>query len=836
MLLHFVGPYAVYAGVWEKCDHFVDSNLSETIETIEHVSFKSSDSVYPKKFGFSNAAVWLRCDFVDKPGRYVLYLDHVYIESAEVYLPSTNGWSKTVFGLSHPLRPPEIIHNGFAIEFDVTPPQTQGVFYLRAISKWSLFLPVDIEPRDLFLKSQRGFDLMFGLYLGLIGSLIVYNFLIYRSVRDSAYLYYIATLLSLHLFSTLAQFGHVRTFIFPNWTWFHMHVFYMTHFLSTATIFLFASRFLQLKVRVPRAHLLLLIPVLFNTCLFFFGLIFDTFLIDLFFQLSSAFFSLALLATAAYLSWRRVKLGQYFLLAWTSMIAFWMITFLRMDGLIPLNFFTYYSILLGACLEGFLLSLALADRLRILRADKESAEKSALALTEKIKVTQQVAHDVRSPLAALEVALSDLNKIDFEEIRLARRATARIRDITNDLTIQSHVGDQSLLVPLPFLVDTIVSEKKIQYSSYENLEIDWKFLPEDRDMFVQVELAGFQRILSNLIDNAVEAIPDQCGKIRLWLLRKTKYILYIEDSGPGIPLEVLEKLGVEPITFGKEGSAAGSGLGVFHAASTLQNWDGELVFENGKFGAIVSVSLPRVAPPSWFLFEIWLRSRATVVVVDDDPLIKRAWAQRLDMDGINLVYFSNPLEVLSWISQGKLPKDIIFLVDYAFVNSELTGFDLVDSLVNVGTCVLVTSSYDRTNVQMMCHNKNVKLLPKPMLPIIPIRVLDEKLSDQERSLMVLIDNDNLVTSSWSMVAKGKGIPLLVFESFRDFLKSRETIPQNARIFMDADLPGENSVESRVTQLNSYGFHEVFIQTGHPKEKFPPINGCKGIVGKKFPGT
>ncbi|RYG03752.1 MAG: HAMP domain-containing histidine kinase [Chitinophagaceae bacterium] len=56
------------------------------------------------------------------------------------------------------------------------------------------------------------------------------------------------------------------------------------------------------------------------------------------------------------------------------------------------------------------------------------AEVEALA-----QVSNQVAHDIRSPLAALEMVLKDLSNLPEAQRLIVRSSTGRIRDISNDL-------------------------------------------------------------------------------------------------------------------------------------------------------------------------------------------------------------------------------------------------------------------------------------------------------------------------------------------------------------------------------------------------------------------
>ena len=56
------------------------------------------------------------------------------------------------------------------------------------------------------------------------------------------------------------------------------------------------------------------------------------------------------------------------------------------------------------------------------------------------QLAQQVAHDIRSPLAALNAVTKNLPEVDEEKRLLIRRAVQRIDDIANDLSSKKVEG------------------------------------------------------------------------------------------------------------------------------------------------------------------------------------------------------------------------------------------------------------------------------------------------------------------------------------------------------------------------------------------------------------
>ena len=101
--------------------------------------------------------------------------------------------------------------------------------------------------------------------------------------------------------------------------------------------------------------------------------------------------------------------------------------------------------------------------------------------------------------------------------------------------------------------------------------------------------SDFKRIISNLLNNAFEAVEKE-GEVTLRLSKHEKMLeVEIIDTGRGIPLEILPRIGERAFSYGKDGN----GFGVSHAKEVLEK-------NNGKFditskineGTTVTLYLP----------------------------------------------------------------------------------------------------------------------------------------------------------------------------------------------------------------------------------------------------
>ena len=216
----------------------------------------------------------------------------------------------------------------------------------------------------------------------------------------------------------------------------------------------------------------------------------------------------------------------------------------------------------------------------------------------------QVAHDIRSPLAALDTALKDVSGLPEEKRELISAAAGRIRDIADGLLAKHRqgAGDPApAAVPLEprllaGLIGPVMEEKRLQYRGSAGVAIETAFAAGASGLRARVDPVEFGRLLSNLVNNAVEAL-EHSGRVTVLLARRgSSAELKVSDDGKGIPPELLGRLGSRGETHGKTG---GSGLGLHHARTAVESWQGSLSIasEPGK-GTQVTLLLPLSEQPA----------------------------------------------------------------------------------------------------------------------------------------------------------------------------------------------------------------------------------------------
>lgn len=202
-------------------------------------------------------------------------------------------------------------------------------------------------------------------------------------------------------------------------------------------------------------------------------------------------------------------------------------------------------------------------------------------------LARQVAHDIRSPLTALNTVVDMSSELSPDKRQLIRSAAERISQIAEDLLLDrdSKLQRQENLYDL---IDSVLAEKRV---ANEDVRID--FLCSSKEIgCARLDPANLKRIVSNILENSLESLAQSNSKRISLDLSQTGNTAFLEikDTGCGIPEGILRELGVKKVSYGKEGR--GNGIGLLNAIHKLkQNGDNfEIASKIGQ-GTIVRLTL-----------------------------------------------------------------------------------------------------------------------------------------------------------------------------------------------------------------------------------------------------
>ncbi len=227
--------------------------------------------------------------------------------------------------------------------------------------------------------------------------------------------------------------------------------------------------------------------------------------------------------------------------------------------------------------------------------------KAAAEAKAALDVARHVAHDIRSPVVSLQMALhAAQTQLDAQTKSALNNSAQRISDIANDVltnhTPANRVSEarspiQQLPMSVCLALNEMIEEKALLCKGTSNIEVTGIF--ESEDTLVEMRISDFKRVISNLIDNSMQAMPIG-GRIEIVYSKKNaECCILIKDNGIGMSAEVVRDVLEKGGSYGKP---CGKGIGFQWAKQKIEQGKGRILISSEKgVGTNIKVILPAFA-------------------------------------------------------------------------------------------------------------------------------------------------------------------------------------------------------------------------------------------------
>jgi signal transduction histidine kinase len=207
------------------------------------------------------------------------------------------------------------------------------------------------------------------------------------------------------------------------------------------------------------------------------------------------------------------------------------------------------------------------------------------------EVAAELAHEIRNPLAGVQMAIHNLrreiNDTDqLERLDLINAELKRMARLLNDMLDQSrHSPELASSFDLRMLIRDLVALTRYQIAESINLEID-----APRPLPVYLPESGIRQALLNLILNAADALEGNSGLITIKARTERQGLrIDVSDDGIGFSRDMLEH-GIRPFRTSRQ---RGTGLGLAMVQRFVKDVGGTISLTNQPgHGARVSLLLP----------------------------------------------------------------------------------------------------------------------------------------------------------------------------------------------------------------------------------------------------
>jgi two-component system, OmpR family, sensor histidine kinase KdpD len=240
---------------------------------------------------------------------------------------------------------------------------------------------------------------------------------------------------------------------------------------------------------------------------------------------------------------------------------------------------------------------------------EEASKAEAIAQADELRrsLLSAVSHDLRTPLAAAKAAVSSLRSddVDFSDEDTAELLATIEESIDALTTLVGNLLDSSRLaagVVRPEL-RRVYLEETVQRAlvgvskgatGFRRVGLDRVKVDVD-DAVVMADSALLERVLANLIDNALRYAPDSPVRVTAGRVGN-RVLIAVVDEGPGIPRGTEEQLFAPFQRLGDHDTSIGVGLGLSVAKGFVEAMRGTISATDTPGGGL-TVEIELAAPP-----------------------------------------------------------------------------------------------------------------------------------------------------------------------------------------------------------------------------------------------
>ena len=412
---------------------FEDPEHTESIDTIFN-----QDKLWNKinrnspNFGFTATVYWFKFNInniSDTTQEIYLELPIPFLDSIHLYQTSNKEILQTYdVGDQYPFEHRPIIHQNYVMPFELIPGINE--MYMRVSSDGSVEAPLTMWTPRAHAQASSVNNLIQGIWTGIIGIMVIYNFLLFLSIRDTSYLYYVFFAIGYLLFHITLK-GYGFAYLWPNQLHFNSYSISTFIAFTNLSVLMLVIKFLSLKKRSPRVHDLLLGWAVIAGLLFI-ATFFVPYSVTIRATSLMTMFTCSISLILGYMSlYDGYQEARYYCLAWTAAFMGIGILGAAKFGLVTANFWTNNAGQIGVMILVSLLSFALANRINREKEMRLNAQNEAL-------LSEQSARQSQAELLKTQTDANNQLEVKVEErTRSMQQALDELEHVNNRLELAS---------------------------------------------------------------------------------------------------------------------------------------------------------------------------------------------------------------------------------------------------------------------------------------------------------------------------------------------------------------------------------------------------------------
>ncbi len=424
---------------------------------------------YLNKDFIPNAAYWVRLPIRHVSETKKTWLLEFYdqtIDKIDAHIPQYDGTYQLVkLGDEQPFNQRLFRHKNFELMLDMRK-DTVMFYYFKVQSHEFADIRIAFRSTNRFIYYSLNEYFLFGTFYGMILIIILYNFLTFLAIREIKYVYYIFYIFSVALYA-LSLDGIGFQYLWPNRPELNAYATGISLYSVIIWSLIFTRRFLSLKAKASTLNALFKWMIAIRTVIFIVALFFEP---SLFNQRIIEIVPLSLIFYSAIHVWRNgYRPARFFVIAYGILFSGFFLRAMVYFNVLPFTILSHYSLHLSFVFEMLFLTLALGDRIRIL---KDNRDRALRKIINQQTVNMQLKDKVNRELEVkVQERTQDLNMLNHELEKSNQKLNAQAKEI-NQINSLLDLDNWKLKNRVKEVLNEMLMEKTMNYQEFKTLYPD----------------------------------------------------------------------------------------------------------------------------------------------------------------------------------------------------------------------------------------------------------------------------------------------------------------------------------------------------------------------------
>lgn len=444
--------------------------------------FKTTNSaIYNKPT--QNLDYWIRFRLKNShpEKRWLAEFPDPHISKIQFFSPNSVGGydSSKVSGFDFPFSNKEFKHKNFVFR-SYLPKDSGQTFYAHIYSRNYSRLGLSVREETFFTNYALQEYVWLGLFYGVLLIMGIYNLLLYFTVKERVYLFYVLYTIGCAL-NSFSEDGLGFQYVWPEMPFLNQVILMYSPLFLLSAFLLYSFTFLKISKYFPALSSAIIVTYV----IYIVDFLVERYVLNtqLIYPLLYLLPFILIYIASFKIYFTGEKYARFFIIGYTMILISFIIFMLRFFNIVSVNLFTVYSFNIGFLIEVVILSLALGDRIRFERKQREALQHQSIA---QLKENAELKNTLISELKEKEIILDSVNKeleskvvlrtIDLQnktdELSVFNTNLSKLVEDLNQMNIKLDVDNWQLKQQVQDEVKARLSDEELSTEKFKELFAD----------------------------------------------------------------------------------------------------------------------------------------------------------------------------------------------------------------------------------------------------------------------------------------------------------------------------------------------------------------------------